>query len=1052
MEGMDPDKASYHGAHDVTMPVLAATLTTIVVFVPVFFLSGISAFLFAPLARSVALSIGASFVVAMMVIPLLMKRVRVDLHDQSTRFQQRFDQFKRAYQDLLPSVLKHRRIVYLGALGLLALMFVLYPFVGKELFPGQDVGHMTVKLRMPSGTRIEKTEERIIQVEQDLGEIIPSAEIETVVSNLGVLYDWPAAYTPNSGPSDAFMEIQLTSDRSESSQEYAHRLRQLLQGRYPDMEVVVDTGTILTAALTFGLQAPIDIQINGNDLHVSKEIADRVIAAISDIEGLVDVRIQQRLDYPQLTIDVDRRKAAQLGLTAVDVVKNVVAATNSSVTFDPVFWIDPINGNHYFAGAQYREEDLVDLDTLKNIPITSAVQDQSVPLMEIASFGEQLAPTEINHVNISRVLDIFANVHGRDLGSVSVEIERRLEAIEVPAGYSLELFGEWSGLKDSFENLLYGLLLAVFLVYLILVAQFRSLKDPIIVLVAVPLGFVGVIAALWITGSSLNIQSFLGTIFMVGIVVSNSILIVEFANRRRQEGLPLEAAVVDGCATRLRPILMTSLAAILGLLPMAIGFGHGAEANVPLARAVIGGLFVSTFLSLFVVPCVYVSMHRRQKFNPVKGLSVLLLLAVLGAVPQSSAAADADVAIGLNEAVIYAEEHHPLLKAAASHTAQGTWNLTGAYSGYLPQIQGGIVESKGMNGSYGGLGFNGIINSAFKRGYGVGVELEQTIFDFGRTHNRIRSARADRSVREAGETLLADNVVFSVNQAYFECQLHRALTGMYAKAGQQAREMSKEISRYVKTGQRTAVDGSLIKVMVTELAEDSIEAENAWELSIDRLNLMMGAAGETRYSCLSMGSKEGRPEKYTAQELDQVVERALEVSPELHEMSASKQRAVFDRRAARSGFLPEIVGVASVGDLQNTVLLPETHYAVGVGLRVPIFQGLEALSKYKTAKLEEDRLDFESDYMRKKITAEVRRAHRDERKDRKLMGLASQRRREARKSFDLARKRYLRKAGPLTELDQAYEAWLESETNYWHRRYAERVATVRLQMLLGELR
>jgi hydrophobic/amphiphilic exporter-1 (mainly G- bacteria), HAE1 family len=293
-------------------------------------------------------------------------------------------------------------------------------------------------------------------------------------------------------------------------------------------------------------------------------------------------------------------------------VKNVVTALNSSVNFDPSFWIDENNGNHYFIGAQYRESDIRNLQTLQDLPVTGANQKSPVLLKNLATFRRTTAPAEVNHLNINRVTDVFANVEGRDVGSVAAEIQRVIDQMEVPSGYRIQMRGEVQSMQESFGGLGFGFLLAVVLVYLVMVAQFRSFLDPFIIMFAVPLGLIGVLVTLWATGTTFNVQSFLGTIFMVGIAVSNSILIVDFANRLRvEEALPVDDALVEACRIRLRPILMTSLAAILALLPMAIGFGRGSEANIPLARAVVGGLFVSTLLTLFVVPVLYQSLKRR---------------------------------------------------------------------------------------------------------------------------------------------------------------------------------------------------------------------------------------------------------------------------------------------------------------------------------------------------------------------------------------------------------------------------------------------------------
>ncbi len=323
--------------------------------------------------------------------------------------------------------------------------------------------------------------------------------------------------------------------------------------------------------------------------------------------------IQQRLDYPQILVNINRRKAADVGLNMIEVVKNLVSATNSSINFNPGFWIDPKNGNHYFMGVQYPEKDLHSMSTLQNILVDSPVQNRPIPLKEFADFSYQKGPTEISHYNINRVTDIYANVYGRDLGSVSSDVETQLRQVKHPPGYHIAFRGEMSNFTESFDHFIYGFILAVLLIYLALVAQFRSLRDPLIILIAVPLGLIGVVFALKLTHTTLNIQSFLGTIFMAGIAVANSILMVEFMNRKyRREKLPLLEAVLEGSVLRLRPVIMTSVAAIVALLPMAIGMGHGSEANVPLARAVIGGLLVSTILSLFVVPALYYTFYYRR--------------------------------------------------------------------------------------------------------------------------------------------------------------------------------------------------------------------------------------------------------------------------------------------------------------------------------------------------------------------------------------------------------------------------------------------------------
>ncbi|MBI3303582.1 MAG: efflux RND transporter permease subunit, partial [Deltaproteobacteria bacterium] len=461
--------------------------------------------------------------------------------------------------------------------------------------------------------RVEITEGVVQRVEEVIRREIPREDLQMMISNIGVLYDWPAAYTPNSGPMDAFINVQLTEHRRRTAQDYTHTLRQKLREEFPGIEFAFDTGGLITAALNFGLPSPINIQVEGNKLDVAYGIARRIKEAVEQVPGTVDVRIQQNPDYPQIQIDVDRVKAAYLGLTQEEVVKNIVTTLNSSINFAPAFWIDHRNGNHYFLGAQYREEDIRSLETLENIPISGRNGTKPVLLKNIATFRRATAPAEINHLNITRVTDIYANVRGRDIGSVAADIENRLAKIhqDIPEGYFISMRGEVQSMRESFQNLGFGLVMAVALVYLVMVIQFRSFVDPLIVMFAVPLGIVGVLWMLFLTGINFNIQSLMGTTMMVGIVVAFSILLVDFANRLQAEGRGVEDAILEAAQIRLRPILMTSLAAMLALIPMAVAGG----ANIPLARAVIGGVGASALLTLLVVPLLYRVLKRNARIS-----------------------------------------------------------------------------------------------------------------------------------------------------------------------------------------------------------------------------------------------------------------------------------------------------------------------------------------------------------------------------------------------------------------------------------------------------
>ncbi len=443
--------------------------------------------------------------------------------------------------------------------------------------------------------------------------------------------DWPAAYTPNTGPMDAFVLLQLKDKPGvPAAQEYAMALRSRLAERFPDAEIAYDTGGMLTAALNMGEPSPIHFQVQCSDLEIAQQIAGIIRDTAAEVPGATDCRVAQRIDYPALQVDMDRQLAARMGVTPEDVMTNLVSATNSSINFEPTFWIDKNKGNHYFFGVQYPEELLDSLKTLKDIPVAGGASGQVRRLGSLATIRRTFGPAVVHHRNISRVTDVYANVlPGYDVGSVVAAIESRLvrdDRLGVRTsrddrgpiamltagpftGYSYRMMGEVKLMRDSFQQLLTGMAIATVLVYLVMVVQFRSFLDPWIVLLTVPLGYVGVIAVLVLTATAISVPVLMGIVMMIGIVVEYAIVLVDFANRRLAGGASVIEAVAEAAAIRLRPILMTSLTTWLALLPMAIGWG-GASTNAPLARAIIGGVIAATVVSLTVVPCLYVILKR----------------------------------------------------------------------------------------------------------------------------------------------------------------------------------------------------------------------------------------------------------------------------------------------------------------------------------------------------------------------------------------------------------------------------------------------------------
>ena len=663
--GKSPAQAALDGTREVALPMLVATITFTIVFFPVVFLSGLAKFLFEPLAVAASIAIVTSYIIAITLVPAYCARFLKVRTDQTG--DQDVGWMARVYGHILGGVLKVRYLVVLAAAAatVLALWFMIF-MMGRELFPQVDSNQVQLFVRMPTGTRIEVTESRIAEIEQDIIDLIgepdpayaigkeekTASDLIMLVSNIGVLMDWPAAYTPNTGSMDTFMLVQTKGRKSIF--QYVHQLRELLNKKYPQVEVAFDTGGMLTAALNMGEPSPIHFQIEGSQLERAQEVAEIIKRVAKETDGTADVRIAQRIDYPVLNVEMDRELAARQGISAEQMAKNLVAATNSSVGFDPAFWVDKNKGNHYFFGVQYREKDLDSIETLKNIPLGG---DENGPrrLGNIARITESQGPAVINHRNITRVTDVYCNVQqGFDVGSVVQQIEAKLIALggrrdtdergilnrigpvsidsaddEVVAAakrhqnslplsnkgfkaMTFRMMGEVRSMRESIRQFSGGLAIAAILVYLVMVAQFRSFVDPLIVMLTVPLGFIGVVLILMATGTHLSIMSFMGIIMMVGIVVEYSIVLVDFANRRVDEGQGVREAILAAARVRLRPILMASFTTWLALLPMAIGFS-GSEANAPLARAIIGGVIGATVLSLLVVPCLYVMMKIPRR-------------------------------------------------------------------------------------------------------------------------------------------------------------------------------------------------------------------------------------------------------------------------------------------------------------------------------------------------------------------------------------------------------------------------------------------------------
>jgi CzcA family heavy metal efflux pump len=621
------------GAQQIAVPALAATLTICIVFFPVVMLFGPARYLFTPLALSVVFSMLASYLLSRTLVPslarLLMERESLTHADRFNRWRDAvWEKFQNTYGRSLELVLAHRKFVFLCTAGVVVFTAMLPFVVGLDFFPAVDVGQMRLHFRAPIGTRLEETERLVEQVEQRIRSLIPPEELETINDNIGIPISYNLAFvsSDNIGSQDADIYIGL-KPYHRPTEEYMDKIREALPKEFPGSSFYFQPADIVSQVLNFGLSAPVDVQIEGTDLDRSYAIARELRDRIREIPGATDVRIAQVLDHPALQVDVNRESAAQVGLSQRDVANNLLTTLSSSSLVNPSFWLSPQNNVNYFVVVQTPLARMQSVNDLMTTPLSlpQALQQTAgrSPLMDntpgtssylgsIATLRPSRDKSLINHATVQRVIDVQCSVTGRDLGSVTQEIQKAIDGLKnLPRGTRIFIRGQSESMFNSFRSLGVGLMLAIVLVYLLMVILFQSWLDPFIIMAAVPGALIGILWMLGVTGTTLNVESFMGSIMAVGIAVSNSILLVTFANQARTEREigPLEAALQAG-KVRLRPVLMTALAMILGMLPMALALGEGGEQNAPLGRAVIGGLVVATFVTLFLVPVVY-SLLRR---------------------------------------------------------------------------------------------------------------------------------------------------------------------------------------------------------------------------------------------------------------------------------------------------------------------------------------------------------------------------------------------------------------------------------------------------------
>ncbi|WP_048861512.1 efflux RND transporter permease subunit, partial [Acidisphaera rubrifaciens] len=628
-EGTPLHEAILQGAAQIAVPALVSTLCICIVFVPMFLLGGVARYLFVPLAEAVVFAMLASYILSRTLVPTMAMYLLRAKHHGAPRglfarfqagFERRFEQMRRAYGRVL-SALVARRAVFIPVFLLACLSaFALAPFLGQDFFPSTDSGQFILHFRAKAGTRIEETARLADLVENVIRADVPARDLDNIVDDIGLPYSGMNLTHASSGvigAADADVLVSLKPDHGPTA-EYVRRLRVDMPRRFPGMMFYFLPADMITQILNFGLPAPLDIKIDGADIQANREVADRILAKVKLVPGVVDARIQQNFDYPDFEIDVDRTKAQQAGFTERDVAGSVLDTLSGSFQTAPMFFLNMHNGVNYQVATMAPQYDVTSLRALENIPITSPTAKQPGVLADVATLKRSQEMAAVDHYNIRRTVDIYASVQDRDLGAAGRDVARIVASFrhELPRGSFVSLRGQLETMQSSYINLLSGLAFSILLVYLLIVVNFQSWLDPFIIITALPAALAGIILMLFFTHTTLSVPALMGAIMCMGVATANSILVISFArDRLAVHGDSVRAAVEAGF-TRFRPVMMTALAMIIGMVPMSLGLGEGGEQNAPLGRAVIGGLLLATVATLIFVPTVFSLLHRGRPRRP----------------------------------------------------------------------------------------------------------------------------------------------------------------------------------------------------------------------------------------------------------------------------------------------------------------------------------------------------------------------------------------------------------------------------------------------------
>jgi multidrug efflux pump subunit AcrB len=631
-QGKEIVQAILDGASQIAVPALVSTLSICIVFIPMFFLSGVARYLFVPLAEAVSFAMLASYILSRTIVPTMAKYLLASQTEETReatknsrnpfvqfqlKFEHGFEGLRDRYHRLLERCITHRKLFAVCFLGCCVLSFALLPLLGQDFFPSVDSGEFKLHMRAPTGTRIEETAALCDQVDDTIRQLIPKNEVVSVTDNIGIPYSGLNLSYSNSapiGPGDADILVDLTKEHHPTAK-YVHDLRFVLAKKFPGVTFYFLPADIVGQILNFGLPAPIDVQIVGRNIDANREFANNLYDQLKFVPGVADLRIHQVFNQPKLHFEVDRTKAEQVGYSQRDVATNLLISLSGSFQTSPTFWLDPKTGVSYNIATQSPQYDIDTLQKLNNIPITNGSTAPSQIFSGLTTLSRGAEEGVASHYNVQPVIDIFGSVEGRDLGGVARDIEPIIARNKkyLPRGAQMIVRGQILTMKSSFSGLLWGLLFSIVLVYMLIVVNFQSWLDPFVILMALPAALAGIVWMLFVTRTTVSVPALTGAIMCMGVATANSILVVSFSKERLEEGRTPDEAALESGSTRFRPVLMTALAMIIGMLPMSLGLGEGGEQNAPLGRAVIGGLCFATVATLFFVPVFFTIVHSGKK-------------------------------------------------------------------------------------------------------------------------------------------------------------------------------------------------------------------------------------------------------------------------------------------------------------------------------------------------------------------------------------------------------------------------------------------------------